>query len=640
MNKNTNECDKDINIDCDDVSHFDNDFAKDIFDVIDSFLDKDNIDDSFKIKKAIDYQFNKHCLAGELKSSKESNIYYDFDKAEIFKNNAEVYAIEAKEFGTLLLDSLGDKDKVISAFRRFFEEDEFLKIAPQCGFSYKGKELTLLLNSCDNKTTKNYNGKIIIIVLLIGDEIHNFYPIDMEVFLKKINTVVEKHYKDVELIKINPEAKRRRTLYDITLKKAKEIYGDIVNPYILKRLDYELDELSKNFGLKVILQVFDIQSFKLSQGQIFISRAFLNNSLLFYLLGIGSTNPMPRHHYCPNCHSFHWGEKKLAEKCDCCGASLKEDGYDLPFELLLDDFKRNGVEFSYLTDENVRFPIYPSLHYVRSSDMELASILGLTQEEINSNDIDIRTVCHVIRCLVFPKDKKEESYYSMHYKKYSTYEHRPFIGIQDLGCELLFEAMNNCFKDVKSFDGLVKVLSSLHGTGVIEANLNCLNGRYIDKAITSIDELYQYLIKAQLSEDDALLVCRETRLSGKDYLSPLIVSKLKDAGEGEKFISFLEGVQKLFYKGQTVARARLALLLAKIYLDDPMRYYRAFFDVNEKWVKQINDYDFIKGLANAKYKTYEDIYLGAIDLEERGYDAKKLIEEIKENSGKKTNIDV
>ena len=277
---------------------------------------------------------------------------------------------------------------------------------------------------------------------------------------------------------------------------------------------------------------------------------------------------------------------------------------------------------------------FPKLHYVKSSCMELASELGLSQSDINSNEIDIKTVNEVIKCLIFPKNKSEASYYSSHYKNYFFSEHLPFIGMDDLGCQLLHEAINNYFDNVKSFDQLIKVICSIHGTGVIEANSIYLSDASFENKITSSDDLYLYLLKAQLNKDDALLICRETRLCQKEYLSPLIISKLKEVGEDDKFISFLQCVQKLFYKGQVVATARVDMLFAKIYLNDPMRYYRAFFNINDNWVIKINDdCNFVKEYEIAKYKTYRDIYLGAIDLEERGYNPKQLIKEIKSSRG-------
>ena len=60
------------------------------------------------------------------------------------------------------------------------------------------------------------------------------------------------------------------------------------------------------------------------------------SSLIAYLLGATDINPLPRHDYCPNCHSVQFkGEKipfhKDALKCSC-GAELIADGFNIPFE--------------------------------------------------------------------------------------------------------------------------------------------------------------------------------------------------------------------------------------------------------------------------------------------------------------------
>ena len=91
-------------------------------------------------------------------------------------------------------------------------------------------------------------------------------------------------------------------------------------------------------------------------------------------------------------------------------------------------------------------------------------------------------------------------------------------------------------------------------------------------------------------------------------------------------------VTYLFYKGHSVAHTRLAVKVAKIYLEEPLRYYKAYFTLNKENLLKMNaNYDFVKGLFESKLTDMEEVYLAAVDLMERGYDPKQLIKEVLNN---------
>ena len=127
---------------------------------------------------------------------------------------------------------------------------------------------------------------------------------------------------------------------------ASEIYGDVIDERIKERIKYEFEELNKCCNLEDIFLAAEYIDRQRVDGELLVSRLANNNSLIFYLLGLASVNPLPRHTYCPKCHTFHWG-KFDNNVCECCGETLVEDGYDLPFEPLLDDIKRVGLRFDY-----------------------------------------------------------------------------------------------------------------------------------------------------------------------------------------------------------------------------------------------------------------------------------------------------
>lgn len=405
----------------------------------------------------------------------------------------------------------------------------------------------------------------------------------------------------------------KEALEDLANSKAKEIYGDILDDCIFDRLIYEIVELSKCCNLDVVIDVEEEIRKKKETNNLCLSRLSHSNSLLFYLLGIGSVNPLPKHAYCPNCHTFYWGNKKT-DLCECCGEAMVEDGYDLPFELLLDEIKRDGLRFDFSSTKSQKHGTLP-IRFFECSLIKLAKELGFTQERIEKNEVGWEDTKLVIQHLTEPYKRKQ-----------FIYNHHSYVGIPDLGTDLAKEVFENCFEGYESFDDFVKVVAMLHGTGVIDANKTSLCDKDV---IATRDELYRLLIKSQLSKDDALLVCRETRLCGKGQLSKLSEYKLIEAGVEDKYIDFIRNTSYIFHKGHAVAHTRLMIKIAKIYLEDPLRYYKVYFAINkQKLLKMDKNYDFLKGFSENRSTDLEEIYLAAIDLIERGFNPKQLIEEV------------
>lgn len=428
------------------------------------------------------------------------------------------------------------------------------------------------------------------------------------------------------------QSANKDALEKFAIYEAEKIYGDILDDRIDNRLVYEMEELSKCCDLDVVIDAAEaIKNKEKDMGKLYLSRLSQSNSLLFYLLGLGSVNPLPRHTYCAKCHTFYWGKRKT-DLCECCGESLIEDGYDLPFEPLLDEIKRNGLRFDFSSTKSHKHANLP-IRYFENDLIELAKELGFTQEEIEKNDVSWEDAKMVMKYLTLPCEKSKPSFYTKKYKKRFVCNHHPYIGIPDLGTNLLEEVFNIYFECYESFDDFIKVMAMIHGTGVIKANdeyvCDFIITNLIEDAIATRDELYNFLIKSQVSKDDALLICRETRLCGKGHLSKLSEFKLREAGVDEKYIDFMRNISYTFHKAHIVAHTRLAIKIAKIYIAEPLRYYKAYFTVNkEKLFKMDKKYDFIRGLSESKSTDMEEVYLAAIDLIERGYNPEALIKEV------------
>ncbi len=80
-----------------------------------------------------------------------------------------------------------------------------------------------------------------------------------------------------------------------------------------------------------------------------IVRGTAGASFIAYLLGATDINPLPTHEYCPHCHTTDFVGKgtpfdKGRAKCSC-GAELKTEGHNLPFETNLKSILSDHIQF-------------------------------------------------------------------------------------------------------------------------------------------------------------------------------------------------------------------------------------------------------------------------------------------------------
>ena len=405
-------------------------------------------------------------------------------------------------------------------------------------------------------------------------------------------------------------------IYEHITYFAENIYGDVLEERIKRRIKYEFDELNKCCNFEDIFNAAEFIDKKKCKGELLVSRLAMNNSFIFYLLGLSVVNPLPRHTYCPKCHTLHWG-KLDNDICECCGHRLIEDGYDLPFAVLLDDIKRIGLKFDYSsTHEYANNKLH--IKFYKNDLVCLAKELGITQSQIESNVFDKE---EIIKCL-------DKDYYSQKYKKRYAFSNTAFMGINDLDSGI-FETLHDEFKP-QTFDEVTKLICMMHGTGVYDASEENLISNFdhpdLNECICSRDELFQFLKNNQFNDEDAVLMCRETRINGSGHLSEFSENKLTSALVESKYIDFMKSVSYLFHKGHVVGHIRLGFIIAKTYLEDPKRYFEAYFTIHKEMLMRIDENDnFIKKLMETKCLELEIGYALIIDLLERGIDAKQLI---------------
>ena len=133
-----------------------------------------------------------------------------------------------------------------------------------------------------------------------------------------------------------------KTIEDIAMGKAHELYGDPLPEIVETRLRKELDSIIKN-GFSVMYIIAQKLVWKSNEdGYIVGSRGSVGSSLVAYMTGITEVNGLKAHYRCPQCkysdfsdHGFKNGFDLPDAWCPKCGKKLVKDGIDIPFETFL-----------------------------------------------------------------------------------------------------------------------------------------------------------------------------------------------------------------------------------------------------------------------------------------------------------------
>ena len=140
-----------------------------------------------------------------------------------------------------------------------------------------------------------------------------------------------------------------KTLTKICYNKAHEMYGEELPQIVEERLKKELNSIITN-GFAVMYIIAQKLVWKsVEDGYLVGSRGSVGSSFVATMAGITEVNPLSPHYYCLECHYTEFDSPEIRQAveegcsgcdlpdkvCPRCGALLKKDGFDIPFETFL-----------------------------------------------------------------------------------------------------------------------------------------------------------------------------------------------------------------------------------------------------------------------------------------------------------------
>lgn len=386
-----------------------------------------------------------------------------------------------------------------------------------------------------------------------------------------------------------------KQLFEKAYSRLLELYGrEYDRPHIavLSRFYSEKAILS---GSKLYMRYLDLLSrvrkAAAQKGEHIFVRGTTGASFIAYLLGATDINPLPRHVYCPQCHTaLFLGKEKVFEKASVkcsCKAELLIDGQDIPFESNLKAVLSRKIQLcvSHAFFDEAKAMISDELWdktTVTLSEEELSSVwfCVLDKETHNSGSYALngnREIFSAFPRITLVPNKTLD--------KYRELEKATGFKMKEIGAaekDLAFSRFMECdIKDIphfdndfvkgiwniikpQSYDDLLKIIGFAHSTNLWKNNAERLfeeDRLSLENLPAFREELYEMINEKLIQNgiyDNGLAYEVADKSTRGHYAKSGGVdgdteSALLDLGFSVDFVGFLSEINYMFTKAQGIA---------------------------------------------------------------------------------------